>query len=270
MAEEEVLALIKASSGTGNGNGSDESRIDQWGFQETSHLIAIKSQLDESGIFFEKDQQWSLVSARMAEIGFCKSAGQCKNHWKGLVSQYKTFSSMENPSTSSFPFLNQLHAAMIRRQNQMQDMRMKAKIEVSDENDDTESVKIERPKAIARVPSNSKKRKAQQQEQQQQQSHKGKTNGFNSIQEVLLEFLREQRESENAWRKMIEERERSRKRREEEWMKRMESIEKERLRMECIWREKEEERRSKEEVLYQKRDSLLTTLLTQLIQQDHL
>lgn len=86
----------------------------------------------------------------------------------------------------------------------------------------------------------------------------------NGVREVLEEFMRHQMRMESEWRKGWEAREKERAEKEEEWRRKMEELEKERLAMERMWRDREEQRRSREEMRAEKRDSLINALLAKL------
>lgn len=86
----------------------------------------------------------------------------------------------------------------------------------------------------------------------------------NSVREVLDEFMRHQMRMENEWRERWEAREKERAEKEEEWRRKMEELEKDRMAMERMWRDREEQRRSREDLRAEKRDSLINALLAKL------
>ena len=53
---------------------------------------------------------------------------------------------------------------------------------------------------------------------------------------------------------------------EDQWRQAMQRIERERLMLEQAWMEREEQRRARDEERAERRDALLTTLLTRLLQ----
>ena len=90
------------------------------------------------------------------------------------------------------------------------------------------------------------------------------SNASNSVREVLDEFMRHQMRMENEWRERWEAREKERAEKEEEWRRKMEELEKDRMAMERMWRDREEQRRSREDLRAEKRDSLINALLAKL------
>lgn len=90
------------------------------------------------------------------------------------------------------------------------------------------------------------------------------SNTSNSVREVLDEFMRHQSRMETEWRERWEAREKERVEKEQEWRRKMAEIEKERVEMERMWRDREEQRRSREEIRAEKRDSLINALLAKL------
>lgn len=96
-------------------------------------------------------------------------------------------------------------------------------------------------------------------------SDKSRVNG---IQEILQDFLQQQQRMEVQWQEMMDRRVQERHMYEQEWRKKMENLERERMLMEKAWREREDQRRIREESRAEKRDALLTTLLSRLINKD--
>lgn len=88
--------------------------------------------------------------------------------------------------------------------------------------------------------------------------------------ELLKEFFDQQQRLEMQWREMTERRAHERLLFEQEWRQTMEKLERERLMVEQAWREREEQRRIREESRAEKRDTLLTTLLSKLIHEHNL
>ncbi|KAF2316106.1 hypothetical protein GH714_041081 [Hevea brasiliensis] len=85
---------------------------------------------------------------------------------------------------------------------------------------------------------------------------------------MLKEFFRQQQRMEMQWREMMERRAHEQQLFEQEWRESMEKIERERLMIEQNWREREEQRRIREESRAERRDALLTTLLSKLVHEN--
>ncbi|XP_072985843.1 trihelix transcription factor GT-3b-like isoform X2 [Typha latifolia] len=113
----------------------------------------------------------------------------------------------------------------------------------------------------------SRKRKADRVQQQQRATDKS-ASAATGIHSLLQDFLHQQQQMEIQWQEMMERRTQERLMFEQNWRQSMEKLERERLMMEQAWWEREEQRRIREEVRAEKRDTLLTTLLNKLIQDD--
>lgn len=176
------------------------------------------------------------------------------------------------------PFFDELHAVFTDRAKNMQRLLTESEAgsthakkrfkrlnadELSDEEDDeeeqSEEEEEERP-----ARGNSRKRKI---ERNVSEKSLRATSGSAGIQEMLKAFFEQQQRMELEWRQMMERRARERQLFEDEWRQKMEKLERERLMVEQAWREKEEQRRIREESRAERRDALLTTLLTKLINQ---
>ncbi|KAJ7551733.1 hypothetical protein O6H91_06G026400 [Diphasiastrum complanatum] len=67
-----------------------EERIPQWGYHETKEFIAIRAELEKDFTQTKRNKTlWELISGKMKEKGFRRSADQCKCKWKNLVNRYK-------------------------------------------------------------------------------------------------------------------------------------------------------------------------------------
>ena len=65
-------------------------RFPQWSIQETKEFLMIRAELDQTFMDTKRNKQlWEVISTRMKEKGFHKSAEQCKCKWKNLVTRYK-------------------------------------------------------------------------------------------------------------------------------------------------------------------------------------
>ncbi|OVA02706.1 Myb-like domain [Macleaya cordata] len=247
-------------------------RVPQWSFQETKEFLAIRAELDQTFMETKRNKLlWEVISTKMKEKGFLRSADQCKCKWKNLVTRYKGCETIEPDSMrQQFPFYNELQTIFAARMQRMlwleaegggasSSMRKKAagtRLSSDDEDDNEES---EEEKV-------SKKRR------------KGKgvaintstgSGDSNNLQHILEEFMRQQMQMEVQWRERVELREKERRMKEMEWRQKMEELEKERLLMDRSWREREEQRRMREEVRAEKRDALITALLNKLRREDH-
>lgn len=95
------------------------------------------------------------------------------------------------------------------------------------------------------------------------------TTSLTTIQEMLRDFIQQQKIIDMEWRESIEKRAYARQLFEQEWHRSMEKLEQERMMIEQAWREREEQRRLRDESRAEKRDALLTDLLNRLIHEDH-
>ncbi|KAK9159088.1 hypothetical protein Scep_005662 [Stephania cephalantha] len=265
-------------------------RVPQWSVQETREFLAVRSEYDQAFMETKRNKVlWELISNKMKEKGFHRSADQCKCKWKNLVTRYKGSETMEvDAMRQQFPFYNELQSIFAARMQRMlwletEGSGMKKKLGVvvrslssDDDEEENEDISVEEEhnqqhqKGITSSSSvrNNKKMK---------KSHKSNTinnasasggvgsSGTNTIlQEILEEFTRQQMQMEVQWRESYEAREEERRVKEVEWKHRMEAIEKERLLLERCWREREEQRRMREEARAEKRDALITALLNKL------
>ncbi|KAL0283404.1 UNVERIFIED_CONTAM: Trihelix transcription factor GT-3b [Sesamum radiatum] len=64
---------------------------------------------------------WEVISTRMKEKGYSRSAEQCKCKWKNLVTRYKGCESMEAEGMrqQQFPFYNELQTIFAARMQRM-------------------------------------------------------------------------------------------------------------------------------------------------------
>lgn len=179
------------------------------------------------------------------------------------------------------PFFDELHAVFTERAKNMQRLLAESEAgsvqakkrfkrlnadELSDEEDDEEEQSDEEEEEERPARGNSRKRKI---ERNVSDKSPRATSGTAGIQEMLKAFFDQQQRMEAEWRQMMERRAQERQLFEEEWRQRMEKLERERLLVEQAWREKEEQRRIREESRAERRDALLTTLLTKLINQNN-
>ncbi|TVU28146.1 hypothetical protein EJB05_19655, partial [Eragrostis curvula] len=95
-----------------------------------------------------------------------------------------------------------------------------------------------------------------------------KTQASAGIRGLLQEFLEQQLRLDLRRQEMMERHAQERLFFEEQWRQAMQRMERERLMLEQQWMEREEQRRAREEARAQRRDALLTNLLTRLLQGD--
>ncbi|GAB4851846.1 Trihelix transcription factor GT-3b [Ancistrocladus abbreviatus] len=246
-------------------------RFPQWSSQETKEFLMIRAELDRSFMETKRNKVlWEVISTKMKEKGFNRSAEQCKCKWKNLVTRYKGCETMEPEAMrQQFPFYNEMQAIFTARMQQMlwaeeaegapSGSKKKAVAQLSSDDEDDEDTddgggeqKISttiRKKRKARVGAGGG----------------GSSSGnANSLKEMLEGFLKQQLQMELQWREAWEAREDERRRMEMEWRQAMEALEQERLMMERRWREREEQRRVRDEARAERRDVLVTALLERL------
>lgn len=255
----------------------------QWGNEETRDLIVIRGEAERDLVGIKRNKTiWEIVSAKLRERGYSRTPDQCKCKWKNLVNRYKGKETSDPDSGRHCPFFNELHAVFTERAKNMQrllaeseagSMQAKKRFkrlnadELSDEEDDDEEQSEEEEEEEERpARGNSRKRKI---ERNVSDKSPRATSGTAGIHEMLKAFFDQQQRMEVEWRQMMERRAQERQLFEEEWRQRMEKLERERLLVEQAWREKEEQRRIREESRAERRDALLTTLLTKLINQNN-
>ncbi|KAE8697699.1 Trihelix transcription factor GT-3b [Hibiscus syriacus] len=247
----------------------DADRFPQWSLQETKEFLSIRAELDRSFLETKRNKLlWEVISTRMREMGYNRSAEQCKCKWKNLFTRYKGCETMEEEAMrQQFPFYNELHAIFSARMQSMMLSeteggatglkRKEVQLSSDEEQDITEEKELEK--------SSVRKKK-----QGKASGAAGSTSGnnTNSIKEILEDFMKQQMEMEMQWREAFEARENERRSQEMEWRKKMEALENERLLMDRRWYEREEQRRIREEARAEKRDALITALLNKVRRED--
>lgn len=93
------MAVTPDGRGGGNRGGNNnnnsnsnkkEDRIPQWGYHETKEFIAIRAELEKDFTQTKRNKTlWELISGKMKERSYRRSADQCKCKWKNLVNRYK-------------------------------------------------------------------------------------------------------------------------------------------------------------------------------------
>ncbi|WCJ28039.1 Trihelix transcription factor GT-3b [Euphorbia peplus] len=245
-------------------------RFPQWSIQETKEFLMIRSELDRTFMETKRNKLlWEVISTKMKEKGFFRSAEQCKCKWKNLVTRYKGCETMEPESTrQQFPFYNELQAIFAARMQRMLwaeaeaggSNKKKATVQLSSEEED-ENINEESEEEQVSV---RKKKKAKI----SGNVGGGSGSSANKLKEILGDFMKQQMQIEMQWREAFESRENERRAKEIEWRQTMEALENERLMMDRRWREREEQRRMREEARAEKRDALITALLNKLRQEE--
>ncbi|XVF08289.1 hypothetical protein REPUB_Repub06bG0213700 [Reevesia pubescens] len=251
----------------------DADRFPQWSIQETKEFLMIRAELDRSFMETKRNKQlWEVISTKMREKGYNRSAEQCKCKWKNLVTRYKGCETMEAEGMrQQFPFYNELQAIFAGRMQSMlwsegeggaTGSKKKAVQLSSDEEEDMEENELDKSRV--------RKKKKGKTGAGIGRSTSGSSNNNNNIKEVLEDFMRQQMQMEMQWREAFEARENERRLKEMEWRQTMEALENERIMMDRRWRENEEQRRMREEARAEKRDALITALLNKLRREDHM
>lgn len=89
---------IASTAGAGGVLGGDDEfprrdeRVPPWSNQETRNFIAIRAELERDFASAKRSTSkalWEVVAAKMKELGYRRTAEQCKCKWKNLVNRYK-------------------------------------------------------------------------------------------------------------------------------------------------------------------------------------
>ncbi|KAK4802925.1 hypothetical protein SAY86_001128 [Trapa natans] len=264
--------------------------VPQWSQEETRDLISIRAELERDFTVAKRNRTlWETVCARMRERGYGRTPEQCKCKWKNLINRYKGSETSGPESSRQCPFFEELHALFSERANNLQRLHLQSKgapahtkkisrkmigerssIEPSedeDEDEDEEETDDERSVKVS-----SHKRKADKPLPEKPAKLLNVVHGNNGSDVIVLfkEFFEQQQRLEIQWREMMDRRAHERLLFEQEWRQTMEKLERERLEVEQAWREKEEQWRLRAESRAERRDALLTTLLSKLIHEDNL
>ncbi|KNA16908.1 hypothetical protein SOVF_084710 [Spinacia oleracea] len=252
-------------------------RFPQWSIQETKEFLIIRSDLDRNFMETKRNKLlWEVISTKMREKGFNRSAEQCKCKWKNLVTRYKGCETMEpEVMRQQFPFYNEMQAIFSARMQRMMwaeeesgpgtsSKKNKQGLTSDEEEDeDTDGEKVGHVKKKAK-----KAKTTTTTSVANVGTITNSNNSINAMKEMLEDFMKQQLQMEVQWREAYEAREEERMRAEMEWRQRMEALENERVLMERRWREREEQRKMREEARAEKRDALITTLLNKLRRED--
>ncbi|CAI0425345.1 unnamed protein product [Linum tenue] len=261
-----------------------DSRFPQWSIQETKEFLVIRAELDRTFMETKRNKLlWEVISTKMKDKGFHRSAEQCKCKWKNLVTRYKGCETMEPEAMrQQFPFYTELQAIFAARMQRMLWAEAEGTASASaggkknkaaggggqlssDEDYEEEEEASEGDKLLAAAAAVNTSRKRMKKGKGSISSSGGNAGvGAAAMKEVMEGFVRQQMAMEVQWREAYEARENERAAKEAEWRRTMEALEKERLMMERRWREREEQRRAREEARADKRDALITALLNKL------
>ncbi|KAH6769266.1 Homeodomain-like superfamily protein [Perilla frutescens var. frutescens] len=254
-------------------------RFPQWSIQETRDFLMIRAELDPNFMETKRNKLlWEVISTRMKEKGYSRSAEQCKCKWKNLVTRYKGCETMETEAMrQQFPFYTELQTIFATRMQRMlwleaegsgsaaTTSKKKAAAQFSsDEEDENEESDGEKG-----APSK-KKRKVKAGNTSSSNPNPNSNSVVAGIREMMEEFMKQQMQIEMQWMKAYEAREEERRIKEMEWRQTMEALENERIMMEKRWREREEQRKMREEARAEKRDALITALLNKLRREDNM
>ncbi|OWM81741.1 hypothetical protein CDL15_Pgr007779 [Punica granatum] len=248
---------------------SPADRFPQWSVQETKEFLMIRGELDQSFMETKRNKLlWEVISNKMKELGYNRSAEQCKCKWKNLVTRYKGCETMEpEVMRQQFPFYNEMQTIFAARMQRMlwaeaeggaSSSKKKASQLSSDEEDENEDSEGEQKARSSRQ----KKKKAKS--GNMSAASTSSNSSSDKLVKLLEDFMKQQVQMEMQWREAFEARENERRMREMEWRQTMEALENERIMMDRRWREREEQRRIREDARAEKRDALITALLNKL------
>ena len=68
----------------------DDRQLAQWGYHETKEFIALRAEMERDFVPTRNSKtMWEVISGKMKERGYRRTAAQCKCKWKVLVNRYK-------------------------------------------------------------------------------------------------------------------------------------------------------------------------------------
>ncbi|XP_073155985.1 trihelix transcription factor GT-3b-like [Henckelia pumila] len=271
-----------------NIDAGSSDRFPQWSIQETRDLLMIRAELDPTFMETKRNKLlWEVISTRMKEKGYTRSADQCKCKWKNLVTRYKGCEAMEAEGMrQQFPFYNDLQTIFAARMQRMlwleaegggaaasstpkKRKKVAAQYSSSDEEDENEESEGEKAGGTIRRKKMVKGKEAANYPSAGTSSSSNVISSIiNGVKGVMEDYMKQQMEMDMQWIKAYEAREEERRAKEIEWRQKMEALENERMMMERIWREREEQRRVREEARAERRDALITALLNKLRRED--
>ncbi|CAO2820117.1 unnamed protein product [Amaranthus hypochondriacus] len=258
--------MHQVQTNTVGGDAGD--RFPQWSIQETKEFLIIRADLDRNFMETKRNKLlWEVISTKLKDKGFLRSAEQCKCKWKNLVTRYKGCETMEPEAIRSqqFPFYNEMQAIFTARMQRMlwaeeegtSSKKNKGQALSSEEEEEEES-------DGEKTTTQKKKAKKPKLGHPSSTSNININTNINVIKEMLEDFMKQQIQMEMQWKEAYEAREEQRMRMEMEWRQRMEALENERLAMERAWKERDDQRKMREEARAEKRDALITSLLNQI------
>lgn len=169
------------------------------------------------------------------------------------------------------PFFNEVHAFFKMKVNRMMaggiakgQTMLKTVCEDISQEEFTEEQEDGEEEEIIVVPKR-KEKKRKTGEKEDHSASKNDSDVLKGVAEMMRNFMAQQEWIDKQWREVMEKKAEERDAFEQKWRQKMETLERERLMMERAWREREEERRLREERRAEKRDALLSTLLSKLI-----
>nr|CAD1828808.1 unnamed protein product [Ananas comosus var. bracteatus] len=235
-----------------DGRDKDRERLPlpQWIHAETAEFLAIRLELDCRFMATKRNKPlWEEMSNMLRCKGFFRTAEQCKSKWKNLVTRFKGCEAMQQEANKQFPFHEEMRRIFSKRMERV--LSSDGNKEGNEEEEEEEEKMDERSKRKGGV---AKKKKRKELEEE--------------VAVTLEEFVRRQAEREAWWVEAAEAREAERRVKEEEWRSAMAALSEERVAMERRWREREEERRSREEVRAERRHALIMSLLNKLANEE--
>ncbi|KAF7809416.1 trihelix transcription factor GT-3b-like [Senna tora] len=218
----------------------------QWSHQETKEFIAIRAELERDFSASKRNKTlWEVVSLKMSERGFRRSPEQCKCKWKNLVNRYKGKETSDPEHGRQCPFFEELHAIFAERAQNMQRLLLESETRSTQTRKGTKRLSGDRSSEEFSEDDDEVEDDSEEERPARSNSRKRKAD------RVLVEKSSRATNPANEWRQS------------------MEKLERERLLIEQAWREREEQRRMREESRAERRDALLTTLLSKLIHESN-
>ncbi|KAJ0228906.1 Trihelix transcription factor GT-3a [Hirschfeldia incana] len=292
LIQQQQLHPPPQSTTTSMDPGGGGERIPQWSLEETKELLGIREELDQTFMETKRNKLlWEVVAAKMADKGFARTAEQCKSKWKNLVTRYKACETTEPEATrQQFPYYNDIQSIFTARMQRLlwseatepSTSSKRKHHQFSSDEEEEEDTHVEPNQSIdeellAFVATHKKDAQVITTSTTTnliKRAKKGKgitgssSKAGSTLREILEDFMRQTVKMEKEWRDAWEMKEREREKRETEWRRRMAELEEERAAAERRWMEREDERRLREEVRAQKRDTLIGILLNKL-NKDH-
>ncbi|VFQ94376.1 unnamed protein product [Cuscuta campestris] len=284
-------ASIPSAASVGTGFGGDDElprrdeRIPQWSNQETREFIAIRAGMagDISAAKRSNSKAlWEVAAAKMKDLGYRRTAEQCKCKWKNLVNRYRGMETSYPDGGKQCPFFEELYAVLKANDNTIQQFEPESEVvrqqvgkrgrsadrsseEFSVEDAEKECKSEGGGEATGPKPKAPKEKRPRLTTTEKRSKHRGNQSTLEGIQDIFSNFIQHQMRSEMQWRESMEKCAVEREAFQREWRETMRKLEEDRVVFEQAWREREERRKMKEESRAEKRDALLTILLNKLI-----